>query len=823
MEKEFIVIAGSGISKASPSNLPSWWDYNMILLEELNKSAAKVLPEEEQPLTGNLMEYLPVVSVSDFLMRGAMGNGYYPLLKILEGTRPNNIHYGLAELANRNRLKAIITTNFDTLIEQAFRQKGVPYNVLISEEDYLSRGDNGICSIVKIHGSVENEKSLIDTVTQKMKGLPDYKKDLLEEYFRLYPTYVLGFSGEDFRFGNDYLPINVALKNHEVNWIVYPGSRPGKYISKLISNKNCHVQEITLEDWLDHFGVVPTLINEKKDNTGKEYIENSRVIVREAMEQPSMGPYANMGLAIALLKSSGKTNRALDLSKRVVDRINGKEFELNEVLTLIIFFTNAGLVFMEAGDFDNAENMFKKEKAIITAIYMLLSSNGVDNKENKVEELMNLGSVVVNLGLNYTNRKKEGDYEKAFNEYNEFIRTCLEQPDDIVQDERVMNVLIHIELSQQKLLNLMGASLDFTISCFKDIVTAFRKVGNADKLLEALSELSRYYLLVGEYDSAEECLNEYQRYMGVGKRKLYEIYYLLRYIELRVRRHQEINEAFNEFKSKVVEFDENERIWKSLFEICNGAKDYSEVASECLSKIERKKEKGSSSLVEEYYKHLAKIDSSLPVIVIPTGNLKNLSYYEQCKKAIILNEYYQNYDMLIELWNNIPRDELPDDRIYDINFAFYKAVLRHDVGILRLEARLRYSEELIRSKKYENAIDLCDEIINAENIKSVEFETIKGRAYGVKSGAEELMGHTESSKDNYQKAYDLLSLNIDCVNSDLKVLVSNRAKALNKSGKTEEAIKCIDKDWINKYGEDADMAILKKKLENKHQEKEEFL
>ena len=85
------------------------------------------------------------------------------------------------------------------------------------------------------------------------------------------------------------------------------------------------------------------------------------------------------------------------------------------------------------------------------------------------------------------------------------------------------------------------------------------------------------------------------------------------------------------------------------------------------------------------------------------------------------------------------------------------------------------------------------------------------------------MGHTESSKDNYQKAYDLLSLNIDCVNSDLKVLVSNRAKALNKSGKTEEAIKCIDKDWINKYGEDADMAILKKKLENKHQEKEEFL
>ena len=145
--EKFVVVAGSGISKASPSNLPSWWEYNLILLEELNRSASSLLPEGEYALTLNLMEYIPVVSVSDFLTRGAMGKGYFPILKILDGSSPNNIHYGLASLAQRGQLKAIITTNFDTLLEQAFDNSGVPYQLLINEKDYFSSQDSTKCLI----------------------------------------------------------------------------------------------------------------------------------------------------------------------------------------------------------------------------------------------------------------------------------------------------------------------------------------------------------------------------------------------------------------------------------------------------------------------------------------------------------------------------------------------------------------------------------------------------------------------------------------------------------------------------------------------------
>lgn len=38
-----VIVAGAGISKDKPANLPSWWDYNLLLIESIGKIGAEAL------------------------------------------------------------------------------------------------------------------------------------------------------------------------------------------------------------------------------------------------------------------------------------------------------------------------------------------------------------------------------------------------------------------------------------------------------------------------------------------------------------------------------------------------------------------------------------------------------------------------------------------------------------------------------------------------------------------------------------------------------------------------------------------------------------
>jgi len=76
-----IVVAGAGISKDPPSNLPSWWDYNCALLEMIGKIGSEKLGESKNLIDISLlMEKLSSVSISEFLVDRIAGDSYYPLL-----------------------------------------------------------------------------------------------------------------------------------------------------------------------------------------------------------------------------------------------------------------------------------------------------------------------------------------------------------------------------------------------------------------------------------------------------------------------------------------------------------------------------------------------------------------------------------------------------------------------------------------------------------------------------------------------------------------------------------------------------------------------
>ena len=171
-EGKVVVVAGAGISKDSPSNLPSWWDYNYILLESIGKIGARCIGQDDNLLNvDHLMNKLSVVSISEFVENRIAGKSYYPLLSLLDGAEPNINHYMLADLARRNSIYAIITTNFDTLLEKAFERKGVLYKKFDTVSDYYIDDNSNTFPIYKIHGSADNAEDAIDTVHQKLGGL----------------------------------------------------------------------------------------------------------------------------------------------------------------------------------------------------------------------------------------------------------------------------------------------------------------------------------------------------------------------------------------------------------------------------------------------------------------------------------------------------------------------------------------------------------------------------------------------------------------------------------------------------------------------------
>ena len=132
----FVAFVGAGASTIPPSCLPTWPQFNDLLLECLCERLAEY-SRNRQPTDAMLSllrarrdetHFFP----PDFqaqLIEEEVGLDYFRVWQSLETDSHGPVHSGLAELALRGRLAAIITTNFDRLIETALRLRGCPFEV----------------------------------------------------------------------------------------------------------------------------------------------------------------------------------------------------------------------------------------------------------------------------------------------------------------------------------------------------------------------------------------------------------------------------------------------------------------------------------------------------------------------------------------------------------------------------------------------------------------------------------------------------------------------------------------------------------------------
>jgi hypothetical protein len=161
--------------------------------------------------------------------------------------------FTIGSLIWQNRLSVIITTNFDVLIETAFERLEVAYLLCVTEEEFAKaneglRNNDSTTYIFKIHGSLSDKEShLIDTLAQRLKGIPPSIRRAMETAFMKFPFFFMGTSGGDLQAGDDYLHIRRSCgPSLQLYWLFRDEAGVSNNVNELIAfardkGANAHV------------------------------------------------------------------------------------------------------------------------------------------------------------------------------------------------------------------------------------------------------------------------------------------------------------------------------------------------------------------------------------------------------------------------------------------------------------------------------------------------------------------------------------------------------------------------------------------------------
>jgi len=196
-EKKYILFAGAGISK--DAEIPTAWDLMLEtadLLYAANNEVEDDVDIEEWFAKSKYaqMEYAE-------LMEGIYPN-YPDQQSFLDGYLGNReigrAHIGIAELARRGIIRAIVTTNFDHYIERALEEKGLKVQVISTDDDLENSEPLIHCKAVRIykpHGTL-GRGSLRNTPKDLEELSPLMEKELIKALGE-HGVMVLGYSGRD--------------------------------------------------------------------------------------------------------------------------------------------------------------------------------------------------------------------------------------------------------------------------------------------------------------------------------------------------------------------------------------------------------------------------------------------------------------------------------------------------------------------------------------------------------------------------------------------------------------------------------------------------
>ena len=226
-----VVFAGAGVSAGKPSALPGWRQLNEEILGALRMRLATAV-ERQDWLKDVALRVGGLRDAGQFppdyqaqIIEEMCGDRYFRALQALDVDLVNGGHEGIAAMAEARALRAVVTTNFDRLTEIALERHGVEYEAVFDDAGFRRMSERtaaGPLPVIKIHGSVSDHRSMIDTLKQRKRGRSDALESCLERLFGEYWLY-LGFSAADLETDTKYLGLIAgAARSVGAMYVKYP-------------------------------------------------------------------------------------------------------------------------------------------------------------------------------------------------------------------------------------------------------------------------------------------------------------------------------------------------------------------------------------------------------------------------------------------------------------------------------------------------------------------------------------------------------------------------------------------------------------------------
>jgi hypothetical protein len=197
-EKKCILFAGAGVSK--DARILTAWD---LMLETARRLYVNDCGEIDPKV--NIEEWFNKSPYAQMTYADIM-NGLFPtspqqqdfLKDYLANKEIGKAHDGIAELARRGIIRAIVTTNFDDCIERALEKKGLIHQVISTDPDLANTEPLIHCKAVRIykpHGTLG--KGILKNTPKDLEKLsPEMEKELTRVLSE-HTVIVLGYSGRD--------------------------------------------------------------------------------------------------------------------------------------------------------------------------------------------------------------------------------------------------------------------------------------------------------------------------------------------------------------------------------------------------------------------------------------------------------------------------------------------------------------------------------------------------------------------------------------------------------------------------------------------------
>lgn len=195
-ERKYVLLAGAGLSKDAGQHTA--WD---IVLETAKLLRAATHDDSEVPIEEWFlssqyasMAYADMISL--LYENGAEQQAF--LERVLNVRTPGRGHRAIAELCHRGVFRAIITTNFDTLLESALRERGIEPQIIASDADYQNVTPLIHCPTIRVykpHGTLGTGR--LRNTPVDVEALPTEISSELQRVFDDHGVIAIGYGGTE--------------------------------------------------------------------------------------------------------------------------------------------------------------------------------------------------------------------------------------------------------------------------------------------------------------------------------------------------------------------------------------------------------------------------------------------------------------------------------------------------------------------------------------------------------------------------------------------------------------------------------------------------